>query len=267
MSYKHLTISDRCCIYQFKLSGMSIRQIAIALHRSPSTISRELKRNSYKTSVYCFITNYSPNKAQELANERKVNSHANFKYDENTIEYIQSTLLDNWSPEQIAKRKTEEVQRVPSTSSIYRYIHKELLNEVTMKNLRRKGKFRHPSEKREKFNDGGRRISKRDKNVYKRCELGHWEGDTVESGRIDHKRKRNYCFVTLAERKSRKYIAILVPPRTAKDVTPAIIKALKKYPDDLVKTITFDRSKEFSEYKEIEKELNCKTYFYDPYCT
>ncbi|MDE6475395.1 MAG: IS30 family transposase, partial [Erysipelotrichaceae bacterium] len=91
---------------------------------------------------------------------------------------------------------------------------------------------------------------KRDKSVYKRDELGHWEGDTVESGRIDHKRKSKYCFVTLAERKSRKYIAILVPSRTAKDVTPAIIEALKEYPDNLVKTITFDRGKEFSGYKE-----------------
>lgn len=200
MSYKHLTISERCCIYQFKLSGMSIRQIAIALHRSPSTISRELKRNSDKTSSNCSITNYSPNKAQELANKRKANSYIKFKFDENTIEYIQSKLLDNWSPEQIAKRKTDEVQRVPSTSSIYRYIHKGLLNKVTMKNLRRKGNFKRPAERRGKFNDGGRSINKRDKSVYKRCELGHWEGDTVESGRIDHKRKSKYCFVTLAER-------------------------------------------------------------------
>lgn len=203
MSYKHLTISERCCIYQFKLSGMSIRQIAIALHRSPSTISRELKRNSDKTSSNCSITNYSPTKAQELANKRKANSYIKFKFDENTIEYIQSKLLDNWSPEQIAKRKTDEVQRVPSTSSIYRYIHKGLLNKVTMKNLRRKGNFKRPAERRGKFNDGGRSINKRDKSVYKRCELGHWEGDTVESGRIDHKRKSKYCFVTLAERKSR----------------------------------------------------------------
>ena len=135
-----------------------------------------------------------------------------------------------------------------------------------MKNLRIKGNFKRPSEKRGKFNDGERSINKRDKNIYKRCELGHWEGNTIESRRIDHKRKSKYCFVTLTERKSRKYIAILVSTRTAKDVTPAIIKALKKYPGDLVKTITFDRGKEFSEYKEIEKELNCKTYFCDPYC-
>lgn len=38
------------------------------------------------------------------------------------------------------------------------------------------------------------------------------------------------------------------------------------FPDELVKTITFDRGKEFSGYEQIEKELNCKTYFCDPYC-
>lgn len=110
-----------------------------------------------------------------------------------------------------------------------------------MKNLRRKGKF-------------------------KRQELGHWEADTVESGRFDHKRKSGYCFVTLAERKSRYYIAILVENRKSENVTPAIINALKDFPKELVKTITFDRGKEFSEFEKIEKELGCKTYFCDQYC-
>ena len=96
--------------------------------------------------------------------------------------------------------------------------------------------------------------------------MGHWEADTVESGRIDHKRKSNYCFVTLAERKSRYYIAILLPDRKEEHVTPTIIKALKAFPDELVKTITFDRGKEFAGYEKIEKELNCSAYFCNPYC-
>ena len=135
-----------------------------------------------------------------------------------------------------------------------------------MEKLRRKGKFKRPAETRGKFNDGGRKIKKRPKEVHKRKEIGHWEADTVESGRIDRKRKSKYCFVTLAERKSRYYIAILLPDRKEKNVTSAIIKALKEFPDEMVKTITFDRGKEFAGYEEIEKQLNCKTYFCDPYC-
>ena len=102
--------------------------------------------------------------------------------------------------------------------------------------------------------------------IYKRQEIGHWEADTVESGRFDHKRKSGYCFVNLAERKSRYYIAILVENRKSKNVTSAIINALKDFPKELVKTITFDRGKEFSEFEKIEKELGCKTYFCDSYC-
>lgn len=48
MSYNHLTIEERSCIYQFLTLGMSIRKIAQALKRSPSTISREIKRNLLK---------------------------------------------------------------------------------------------------------------------------------------------------------------------------------------------------------------------------
>ena len=58
-----------------------------------------------------------------------------------------------------------------------------------MERLRRKGSFKRPAETRGKFNDGGRSIKKRDKSIYKRNELGHWEGDTVVSGRNGHQEK------------------------------------------------------------------------------
>lgn len=104
-------------------------------------------------------------------------------------------------------------------------IHRKQFGTITMEKLRRKGHFKRPAETRGKFNDGGRTIKKRPKEVYKHQEIGHWEGDTVESGRDDRQGKSKYCFVTLVERKSRKYIAILVPDRTAANVTPAIINA------------------------------------------
>ena len=146
-------------------------------------------------------------------------------------------------------------------------IHDKRIPTIKMEHLRRKGHFKRPAESRGKFNvDSKHLIKKRPRDIYKRLELGHWEGDTVESGRYDHSRKSKVCFVTLAERKSRFYIAIKVPSRKSKYVTPAIINALKQFPSELVKSITFDRGKEFSGYKEIEKELNCNTYFCDPYC-
>ena len=263
MNYNHLTINERCCIFQFKQSGMSIRQIAKALKRNASTISREIKRNSTELGSRGRFKRYFPQAAQRQSEQRRERCHRPIKYDEEVKEYVAKKLLEHWSPEQIAHRESEH--QIPSTSTIYRMIHRDHLKRVKMKHLRRKGKFKRPAETRGKFN-AGPPIKKRPKSVYKRKEIGHWEADTVESGRIDHKRKSSYCFVTLAERKSRYYIAILVPEKKAEHVTPAIINALKGFDPDLVKTITFDRGKEFSGYEEIARELKCDVYFCDPYC-
>ena len=265
MNYQHLNINERTVIAQLKKSKVSIREIARILHRSPSTISREIKRNSYSTGIYLSAKLYNPATAEKKYNKRKSNCGRKKINDEKVLAYIKCKIESYWSPEQIYNRITNETW-VPSTSTIYRMIHRKQFGTITMEKLRRKGHFKRPAETRGKFNDGGRTIKKRPKEVYKRQEIGHWEGDTVESGRIAHQRKSKYCFVTLVERKSRHYIAILVPDRTAENVTPAIINALKEFPDGLVKTITFDRGKEFCGYEEIEKELKCKTYFCDPYC-
>ena len=72
MSYHHITITERCCIYQFLNSGMSIRAIAKALHRSPSTISKEIARNTSQdaeTSTYC------PSKANSKYLDRRKECH------------------------------------------------------------------------------------------------------------------------------------------------------------------------------------------------
>ena len=266
MSYNHLTIDERSCIYNFLKLGMSVREISKALHRSPSTISREIKRNSIETGSRGRFIKYYPIKAQEKYKFKREKCHRKSINDADILEYIEKRIKEHWSPEQISNRSTEEIDYVPSTSTIYRIIHREQIKQIKMVHLRRKGKFKRPAETRGKFNDGGRTIKKRPKEVYKREELGHWEADTVESGRKDHKRKSKYCFVTLAERKSRYYIAVLLPDRKEEHVTPAIIDALKEFPSDMVKTITFDRGKEFAGYETIEKELNCSTFFCDPYC-
>ena len=74
MSYYHLTIYERSCIYQFKKMGMSIREIAKALHRSPSTISREIKRNCYRSNGI-----YHPNTAQNKYSIRRKECHRKLK--------------------------------------------------------------------------------------------------------------------------------------------------------------------------------------------
>ena len=243
MSHNHLNIDERCCIYNFLNSGLSIREIAKALQRSPSTISREIKKNSHRISKI-----YYPEAAERKYHIRRKECHKHKINDNNVIEYIEEKIHLRWSPEQISHRICDnENLNIPSTATIYRMIHDKRIPKVEMIQLRRKGHFKRPAETRGKFNvSSSRSIKKRPKDIYKRLELGHWEGDTVESGRNDHARKSSVCFVTLAERKSRFYIAIKVPSRKECYVTPAIIEALKQFPSELVKTITFDRGKEFA---------------------
>ena len=93
----------------------------------------------------------------------------------------------------------------------------------------------------------GKSIRKRDKSVYSRKEAGHWEADTVVSGQG----KSKACFATLAERKTRYYIAVKIPDRRAETMDNAIVSVLSAFPPQLVKTITCDRGAEFANWRNI----------------
>ena len=174
------------------------------------------------------------------------------------IDYIDEKLSLTWSPEQIANTPCE--LKIPSFKTIYRWIDEGYLHS-TLKNLRRKGKTRKRLGNGGRFTTG-KSIRKRDKSVYTRKEFGHWEADTVVSG----KGKAKACFATLAERKTRFYIAVKIPDRNGETMANAIITALSILPKGAVKTITCDRGSEFAGWKKIEEELHCSMYFADPYC-
>ena len=94
-----------------------------------------------------------------------------------------------------------------------------------LKVLRRKGKSHGVKETRGKCSKG-KSIRKRDKSVYSRQEAGHWEADTVVSGQG----KSKACFATLAERKTRFYIAVKLPDKKAGTMENAIVSALSAFP-------------------------------------
>ena len=266
MNYIHLTIEERACISKFKEMNMSLREMARILNRNVSTISRELKRNSYKKCINYSVIAYSPTLAYKKYRQRRVNCHRPILANAQIVNYIQRKIELHWSPDQIVNRYEDEKPiKFPSLSTIYRWIHLGYIPKTNIEKLRRKGKFKRPAETRGRFNIG-KTIKKRPKEVYKRTTFGHWEADTVVSGRKNGKALSSYCFVTLAERKSRLYIAKHIPDRKDETVTNAIIELLNNYPKELVKTITCDRGKEFAGWEKIEESLDCNMYFADPYC-
>ena len=255
MNYKHLSIEERCCLREYYNEGYSYRRIAELLGRSASTICREINRNRSFMNVK---PAYYPHTAQKKYLLRRSYCHRGMFQDPTKLDYIKGRLLETWSPEQIANTPWEKT--LPSTRTIYRWIYEKYI-DVSLKALRRKGKSRGNKETRGKYNLG-KTIRKRDKSVYRRLEFGHWEADTVVSGRG----KSKACFATLAERKTRFYIAVKMADKSATSMVKAIMEALGDLPDAAVKTITCDRGSEFAGWQTIEEQLNCKVFFTDPYC-
>ncbi len=254
--YHHLTIEERSCLRIYYRQGKSYREIAKLLGRNVSTISRELRRNY---SHMYDIPTYYPHTAQKKYLFRRSFCHRGMFGNKEVVNYIETKLKETWSPEQIAK--TPCGLKMPSFKTIYRWLYEGYLAKGNVKLLRKKGKTRKRLGNGGRFTTG-KSIRKRDRSVYKRKEFGHWEVDTVVSGRG----KTKSCFATLAERKTRYYIAIKIPNRNADTMAAAIVKELSKFPKQAVKTITCDRGSEFANWRYIEEKLQCNMYFADPYC-
>ena len=146
--------------------------------------------------------------------------------------------------------------------TIYRWMYKNIIVKGDVKKLRRKGKSLKPKETRGKFNIG-KSIKNRPKAVRKRVNIGHWELDTVVSSRG----KSKACLSTFVERKSRYLIAQVMDNRKSATFNLHCFKAFEPISNELIKTFTVDRGKEFAGYNEIENRLNTDVYFADPYAS
>lgn len=249
MSYVHLTISERVKIETLADLNYSIREIAHKLGRSPSTVSREMKRCESESP-------YQAESAQETYAGKKKNCGAKSKRTEETVALIQQKLDETWSPEQITNRLFEGAL---CFKTIYRWIYEGLL-QVPLTVLRQKGKRRKPQETRGRFTIGTP-IAKRPKEVRKRETFGHWELDTVVSSRG----KSKACVATFIERKTRWYSAIKMTDRTSASMEKAVHTLCQRFPKEGFLTATTDRGKEFSCYSSLQKDLDIQVYFADPY--
>lgn len=247
MSYTHLTIEERSKIEILHQEGYKPSKIAKILNRHRSSIYRELKR--CETSVYSAI------EADNAAQCNSQNKGRKPKYTAVLINDIKQKLEQTWSPEQIVGR---DYKGKLSFKTIYNWIYKGFIN-VSLKVLRQKGKRRLPKETRGKFNIGTS-ISLRPQSVKSRKEFGHWELDTVVSSRG----KSKGCVATFAERKSRFYVALLMPDRSKEAMKIAIKQLTNTLPQAAFKTFTSDRGKEFACYADVE-EQGVDFYFADSY--
>lgn len=183
MSYHHLSKEERKKIAKMHRNHISIRRMAGILGRSPSTISREIRRNSEKDK-------YRSSMANEHYTHRRTRCRPKGRLANNQLSaYIREKLMEAWSPEQIAGRLPLDYPTRPdmrvSHSSIYRWLHQETLHQAAALRFHLRHDGHRHGEKRGKFN-GVRELKERSRLAMGRKRLGDWEVDTIVSSDRSH---------------------------------------------------------------------------------
>ena len=263
LSYKHFTLEERKYLQQLLSEGLSFRKIAAILERSPSTISREVKRNCAKYRPHGKSDNkywYNHWRANNLyIRRRREQNRAALEPDTAQWDYIISGLKSFWSPEEICGRwsKVFPMRKPLCISTIYRYIKLGKFPGITAKkHLRRRGKRMLPRNSSYNSIQPDRIISEWPEAIRSRIRIGDWEGDTVYGG------IGKGLLVSLVDRRSRFLRIGLLESRTAEGTKAVIEKLLKGLP---VKSISLDNGSEFSEFQKLEESLSTLVYFAEPH--
>jgi len=256
MKYKHFTIEEREKIQEMLWQKSSIRSIAVAIGRNPSSVSRELKKN-YPLEH----KRYTPRLAYERALKKRKSRGREERLKNNQIRsYVIKQLKSRWSPEQIAGCINQDIGERISHEAIYQYIYAQIYRsgygyirpgrEDLRIYLRRRRKRRVKKGARRCqriFKPKGISIDLRPKVVEQRLRVGDWEGDSVES--IDHKPGIN----TLVERKTGLVFITKLKSKASEATVSAMNERLKNVPSKLKHTVTLDNGPENSDWQAIEK--------------
>lgn len=269
MNYKHLNIEEREKIQSMMWEKRSIREIAKVIGRSPSSISREMKRNNPALRHV-----YRPRLAETRAQEKRKSRGRKLRLKSGFIRrYVICKLKAGLSPEQIAGRLSiEHPEESISHEAIYQFIY----NQVHRKGrgelkpyhhdlrpyLKRRHKRRAQKGMRTVqriFKPRGPSIDDRPKEIEKRKVVGHWEGDSMIS------RKSTVGLNTLVERKTGLVFITKISNSTARVTRETVVSRLSVLKGQFRKTLTVDNGHENFEYAEITKELNTRCFFAHPY--
>jgi len=259
-----LTLAEREEISRADVAGHSIRMIATSLRRSPSTISREFKRNGGRQS-------YRATQAEQAAWVRAHRPKICKLVENRSLARIVANKLKlEWSPVQIdgwLKRiHPDDVNYHVSHETIYRSLYiqaRGALKKELLKYLRRTRVMRRSRHHTQKRDNHGRivgtvSISERPASVEDRKVVSHWEGDLISGSNNSH-------IATLVERHSRYVMLARLEGKDTKTVINALIKQANKLPRALYKSLTWDRGKEMAAHKRFTLATDIKVYFCDPH--
>jgi IS30 family transposase len=254
---KHLTLEERDRIAHLKSRGFTQAAIAKALGRSPSVISREVRRNHTEDGMYYGGV------AQRRTAQRRAERPLDRKMDRPQIRSaVQRGLHHDWSPDQIAGRFRDDSPKDQSVwicaSTIYSWIEKDEHRDLWKSHLRRRGK--RPQRRRKTPRPEHQRIEGRPEVIETRGRLGDLEGDTVlgppATGGV----------ITMVDRLSRRLTMTKITRKNADHVAKRLEMRLKQSPDQPVHSMTFDNGTEFAECDKVAKRHQARLFFARPGC-
>lgn len=268
MIYKHFDVAERERIQEMLWEKRSVRYIAQELGRSPSSISREIKRNVPKERK-----RYTPRLANEHALEKRKSRGRTDRLKNDAVRaYVMRHLKEGWAPEQISGCIFRDIGERISHEAIYQFVYAQVHRNgngylrpgkedlrvfLRRKQNRRQKKGMRKSQRVLKQN--GPSIDLRPRIVDARKRVGDWEGDTVES--CDHKPGVN----TLLERKSGLYLVTRVRDKSGAATLEAVAQRMSALPKHVKHTLTLDNGPENRDWQPLEQRTNLKIYFAHPY--
>ncbi|MHC6175857.1 IS30 family transposase [Glutamicibacter sp. X7] len=263
---RFLSMMEREEIYALSIAGHSIRQIAQKLHRSPSTISRELRRN-------CTVNgDYYPHPAHRQAAYRRARpKQARLARSGALRDYVAHGLGLGWSPEQVCSRMAadhpDDLEMRVCQETVYQSIYlqargglkREIAQALRSGRARRKPQ-KKIDERRPRFRDPMINISERPAEVEDRAVPGHWEGDLIMGA------GNQSAIGTLVERSTRFVMLVHLPgDHTAETVRDGLIATMATLPDALRGSLTWDQGIEMALHKSFSAATDMDVYFCDPH--
>jgi IS30 family transposase len=257
-----LKLEEREEISRGVAAGRSIRRIAQDLGRAPSTISREIRRNG---GCSAYRASEADTRAWERALRPKpcrLARHAGLRW------RVAQKLALQWSPEQISgwlKRQFPADQSMQvSHEAIYRSLFiqtRGVLKKELMAHLRTGRQMRQAKGGTTKSGLGQIvdtvSIRERPAEAEDRAVPGHWEGDLLTGANNTH-------IATLVERHTRFTMLLRIPSKDTATVVTALGKHVRKLPQELRRSLTWDRGKEMADHKSFTIATNVQVYFCDP---
>ena len=269
-TYRRLMNREREEISRGLAAGISGVEIARRLNRHPSTISREVRRNSGQSRRSAYRAFSACRRATVRASSRRLGK-SRLAEEERLRRYVLAGLRREWSPREIQERLEKEypldmTMRI-SHEAIYRYIYilpRGELKRALIRALRQEHKYRRKKNHTKTQGNRGKiadmlSIKDRPKEVADRSVPGHWEGDLIVG------LHRKTALGTLVERTTR--YTLLVPlgkNKGAMAVRRAYARAFRSIPAELKKTLTYDQGKEMLEHKRFTVDTGIKVYFAHP---